>query len=447
MKKTIGAVCALLIFSCLLSACGGKELTEPDTAQTESLQTTPDPTATTEPGPDPDLGVVRTLELNWKRGYVASSTNVNATSVIMENAQLYSYTDLFTIPRAGTKITFRDTVESGSGGAGYASDNAYVFSVWQENGDGTWSLDGGAMQFPGVGFADSTISAITDRDRKILTYTYVTARDRETLRICYHSGERTGDRMTYPAVTAEYTGGVSSEALYREEFRDVFDWIESTKSAAYYPILEGKTINFIGDSYFAGNGQNKIYGWPSLLATKYGITHVNHGINGSTVCVTTDNKYPMVKRYGKLPANDPDIVIVEGGRNDRSQNKSGKGAEIGSNNTTDESTFKGALTAIIRGLREKYPNALILCVTPWCVDDGTTEYGTAMKEVCAFEGVPCFDATNQALCGVYMTSADFRKTYCMAENDVSHLNPEGMKLVMPAFEKFIAEKYTAFCGG
>ena len=81
------------------------------------------------------------------------------------------------------------------------------------------------------------------------------------------------------------------------------------------------------------------------------------------------------------------------------------------------------------------------------MNDGTTEYGTAMKEVCAFEGVPCFDATNQALCGVYMTSADFQKTYCMAENDVSHLNPEGMKLVMPAFEKFIAEKYTAFCGG
>lgn len=445
MKKTIGAICIMLTLSCLFSACNGAKTPEITTAgiTTEA----PTEAITEAPDPGPELGVVETLELEWKRGFVASAYNVNATSAIMDGATLYSYTGLFTIPYAGTKVTFQDTVVSGSGGAGYASDNAYVFSVWQENGDGTWSLDGTSMQFPGVGFADSVISSITDKDRKILTYTYVTARNNETLRICYYSGELSGDenKMTYPTVTAEYTGEKSSAELYREENRAIFEWIESTKANAYYSVLEGKTINFIGDSYFAGNGLNKNYVWPALLSVKYGISCVNHGVNGSTISVTSDNKNPMVKRYGKLPANDPDIVVVEGGRNDRSQNVAGKGAAIGENNTTDESTFKGALTAIIRGLKAKYPNAMILCVTAWRVNDGTTEYGTAMKEVCAFENVPCFDATNQAFCKVYMTDANFRKTYCMTETDVSHLNLEGMKLVMPVFEKFIAEEYAKFC--
>ena len=205
-----------------------------------------------------------------------------------------------------------------------------------------------------------------------------------------------------------------------------------------------KTINIIGDSYFAGNGLDKTYVWPSLLSLKYDMNLTNHGINGATICVTSDNKNPMVKRYQKLPDNDPDLVIVEGGRNDRNQNNAGKGAAIGENNTTDETTFKGALTAVIRGLREKYPNAMILCVTVWRVDDGTTEYGTAMKEVCAYEGVPCFDATNQEFCKVYMTSANFRSEFCMTSSDISHLNLAGMKRVMPIFEKFIAEEYAKY---
>ena len=452
--KLRSLLCFLLAALFLLASCGGAKDPTPDAAQTTAEpsvgeQTTEEPTETeTElPEPDKEPGVVKTLDLSWTRGYVASSTNTNATATLMDGGSLYSYTNVFTVPYAGTKITFTDTAASGSGGVGYASDNAYVFSFWKQNATGEWVLDGSMRQYPGVAYTDSAYSKIT-ADHE-LTYTYVTGKDQENIRICYHSGERKGDtNVPYPTVTMVYTGETSTEDAYielqRAAYADLFAWLDSTKNSAWFPQLEGKTINVIGDSYFAGNGLDKTYVWPSLLSLKYNMKLTNHGINGSTVCVTPDNKNPMVKRYQKLPDNDPDIVIVEGGRNDRSQNSAGKGAAIGENNTTDETTFKGALTSVLRGLRQKYPNAMIMCVTAWRVDDGTTAYGTAMKEVCAYEGVPCFDATNQEFCKVYMTSANFRAEFCMSANDVSHLNLEGMKRVMPIFEKFIAEEYAKF---
>ena len=233
-------------------------------------------------------------------------------------------------------------------------------------------------------------------------------------------------------VTTEETTEVTTEA--------------TTEAIVETPTLQGKRIFFLGDSYFAGykldNPDEE--SWPSLLSKKYDMNAYNYGVSGSTVCVTDDNKNPMVKRYTQMSARQPDIIVVEGGRNDRNQNNAGKGAEIGRDNTTDERTFKGALTTIIRGLRKKYPNALILCVTVWKVNDGTTEYGIAMKEVCEYEGVPCFDATNQKLSKVYMTDQAFREKYCVGPNDVSHLNKEGMKLVLPVFEKFISEEYAKF---
>jgi hypothetical protein len=43
-----------------------------------------------------------------------------------------------------------------------------------------------------------------------------------------------------------------------------------------------------------------------------------------------------------------------------------------------------------------------------------------------------------------MESADFRAAYCIGAGDISHLNIEGFKYVMPKFEKFIAEEYEKF---
>ena len=155
----------------------------------------------------------------------------------------------------------------------------------------------------------------------------------------------------------------------------------------------------------------------------------------------------MVNRLDSLPAKT-DIILFEGGANDR-----GAGVPLGEDiDSRDIYTYTGAVNYVIDKLQEKYPNALLICITPWKVDNADPEkgllsitaYAKRMIDICEHRGVVCFDATNQRVTGVFMNDEAFRMNYCWSKTDVHHLNPEGMKRVFPAFEKFIGEEYTKF---
>jgi hypothetical protein len=174
----------------------------------------------------------------------------------------------------------------------------------------------------------------------------------------------------------------------------------------------------------------------------------NYGMNGSTVSnyVTTNN--PMVVRYANMVDNNPDIVFIEGGRNDYNQK-----VPLGTLDSTDTKTMMGAARFLITKIKEKYPNAVIICMTCWEVGGSANSagnvcsaYGQALLDVCADMGIPCINAMDQKATGVYMTDATFRSKYCMKPTDISHLNADGMKLVLPYFEKFIADTYKAAKG-
>ena len=131
--------------------------------------------------------------------------------------------------------------------------------------------------------------------------------------------------------------------------------------------LNGLTINALGDSYFAGykldNPDRDV--WLSLMAKDYNMVLKNYGISGSTVSNYVTNKNPMCVRYANMSNNNADIVLVEGGRNDFSQN-----VPIGKAGSRDTKTFSGASVRIsdptgirftsefrkpyIDALREKY---------------------------------------------------------------------------------------------
>jgi hypothetical protein len=113
----------------------------------------------------------------------------------------------------------------------------------------------------------------------------------------------------------------------------------------------------------------------------------------------------------------------------------------------------GAARFLITKIKEKYPNAVIICMTCWEVGGSANSagnvcsaYGQALLDVCADMGIPCINAMDQKATGVYMTDASFRAKYCMKPTDISHLNADGMKLVLPYFEKFIADTYKAAKG-
>ena len=211
-------------------------------------------------------------------------------------------------------------------------------------------------------------------------------------------------------------------------------------SGVYYESLRGIRASFIGDSLFGGHGIGKENSWIALLADKYVMECNNYGSNGCTLSACEGGANPIVKRFDEILENDPQLIVVEGGRND--YNKAAALGEIGG----DITTFRGALSHTLLSLREKFPSAVIVCVTFWKVGTRenaiglpTSAYTDAMKEVAGELGFPCVDATDTEESRVNMTDPEFRKEFCYLPGDVCHLNCEGMKRVMPFFEKKLAE--------
>ena len=171
----------------------------------------------------------------------------------------------------------------------------------------------------------------------------------------------------------------------------------------------------------------------------------NYGIGGSTVSnYVTEGRNPMCDRYMKMSEKTTDIVLIEGGRNDFNHDVS-----IGEVDSYDTTTFCGALNVIIEGMKEKYPDAMIVCISNWNFPDskyGRTydDYSDGMEAVAAHQGVYYIAACDPAVSGVDMSSEIFRAKYCLRSSDVSHLNVTGMKNVMGYFEKILAEYYTDF---
>lgn len=382
------------------------------------------PTVEKETNTTPDNNKGTPVSTKWNSGYVGSSTNgYGYANKINPSEKNYSYTDVIKLEKKGTKITFTDTNN------GSSSANAYVISFWKQVG-GEWQLDLDKPNLPGGG------QYVITKEGSSTVYTYISSNDNEYVRFCFRSNGISNAPTIYISQTTEAgtTSGIMSEAEKLDK------WIEESKKTSFYECLKNKTFTVIGDSYLAGNGLDKSLVWPALLAKKYNMTYNNYGMNGSTMSnfVTTNN--PMVDRFSSMVNNNPDIVIIEGGRNDYN-----KSVPIGENGSTDTKTMKGATRALIEGVKQKYPNAIIICVTVWEVGGNANSagntcsaYGTALLEVCENMNIPCINAMDQQKTGVYMTSPSFREKYCMNANDISHLNADGMKLVFPYFEERIA---------
>ena len=216
-------------------------------------------------------------------------------------------------------------------------------------------------------------------------------------------------------------------------------------------ILLGITMYAMGDSYFGGSSLGKEGTWVNMLGEKYGMNYINYGIGGSTMSDYVTDKNPMVRRYTSMKKGDADIILLEGGRNDRT-----KEVPLGDFESRDSKTFMGSINIMLDGMLKTYPNALIILVTPWyhtgkvaATGLSNVDYANAMRDLAAYRNdkrIVCLYAADPNTIGVNMNDASFRKKYCIAENDVSHLNLDGMKYVMTYMEQFIAAEYAKFKG-
>lgn len=258
-----------------------------------------------------------------------------------------------------------------------------------------------------------------------------------------------------------YTGSGKAPALTYAKVKSIGDFENTSKAAEwvidnysnYYSLLEGLKMYAIGDSYFGGSGLGQHQTWVNLLGYKYDMTFHNYGIGGNQVALIKTNpdanSPSMCVRYTELPT-DGDIYFIEGGRNDRHHS-----VPFGDPTSTDITTYSGALNKIISYITENNPNAFIVLVTPWSHKSETgylgtnDDYANAMKKLAEHyktDRIVCLYAADTEWTGINMSDADCRTKYCLNPTDVSHLNANGMYMVEPKFEQFIAEKYAKYKG-
>ncbi len=387
------------------------------------------------------------IEVAWHMGRVASSKDKKNPDALVDGEEGFSYSDVIHIKKAGTEIRFTDDNGEGSADTAYAGKTEYVISHWVKEGE-NFVLEEPGDHYPGFGGrAEEVVTFEGDQ----VHYRYVSTFADEYIRLCYSSGqtaENTG-KMKFAKVYSEYvkkTGTLagSYDGATLKNLK-VARFLKTSKQEQYFEELSGITMYAMGDSYFGGSKTGIDYVWPNLLARKYEMNFINYGIGGSTISNREGQNYqPMTTRVGAMANGQPQIVLFEGGRNDFS-----KGVPLGADADNGLDTFCGAINYCLDRLQEKYPNALIIGVTVWAREEtrnGQTQadFGKAMMRLCAAKGVPCFNAMDVATTKVNMDDADFRAKYCQDQNDISHLNVDGMILVEPAFERFIAEKYREF---
>ncbi len=114
-------------------------------------------------------------KLEWYYGYVGSTSHSSSANKISNGSINYIYSDVFTVPKAGTTIYLYDDPSTD----GNASSNAAVFSHWKQAGS-NWVIDTSKPSIDGA----KAERVIVD---KYVIYTYTTTEDNENLRLCYRA--------------------------------------------------------------------------------------------------------------------------------------------------------------------------------------------------------------------------------------------------------------------
>ena len=131
--------------------------------------------------------------------------------------------------------------------------------------------------------------------------------------------------------------------------------------------LKGKKIVFLGDSITEGAGVADIAAnrFDNRIAAKYGATAVNYGIGGTRIA--HQHKASDVPRYDLCFCGraydldkDADAIVVFGGTNDYGHGD----ADFGSFADRTPATFCGAVRFLAAFLRENYPKAKVVFLTP-----------------------------------------------------------------------------------
>lgn len=239
----------------------------------------------------------------------------------------------------------------------------------------------------------------------------------------------------------QYSTGKTFRRMLKKDGTAYNTWHDISPTTASASILSGKKIVGIGDSLMRANTLSVSKSWLNLLSSKYGATVYNHGINGNSVAfqTTETGDKPMVTRIDDVHVAVPeaDYFVLIGGANDKRLN-----VPIGAIDSTDTSTFMGALNVLISKVREYYPMAHVVFMTnfdryPTLNSIGKTDidYVNAMIEVCRKRHVFCYD-------NYHNSGVDFSDNNFIAWADEGIYNGGSKNChFSPAANEWLATKY------
>lgn len=224
----------------------------------------------------------------------------------------------------------------------------------------------------------------------------------------------------------------------KQMFRDMLGFNDSK--------LKGIKWNVLGDSITSTNYSRP--NWWEIIQSKYGVVINNYAKSGTTLA-HDETKHAskgecMCERYVNM-SDDADLITIMGSTNDTA-------VPLGEWNSTDISTFYGALNVLITGLMEKYPNKTIAFFTPiqtaTCYKsnvpnasvelDKKTSSSTlsvqlraeAIKRKCKQYGLPCLDLFNSS-------GINGLKLNLYRDGDRLHPSEEGNAKMSVIIENFI----------
>lgn len=211
--------------------------------------------------------------------------------------------------------------------------------------------------------------------------------------------------------------------------------------------LKGKKINFLGDSITEGccaSGYDKSF--VELLRRSCGLAEArNYGIGGTRIArqrtPSAEAKYDrdFCSRVHEMDTGT-DIVLIFGGTNDHGHGD----APLGSAEDHTPDTFCGALNTLYHLLKERFPHAAIVILTPLhrsgenTPKDGSgavlSDYVTLIREAAARHGLPILDLFETSVIRAHIPEIAQRLT-----TDGLHPNDEGHAVLAREIAAFLEE--------
>ncbi len=157
----------------------------------------------------PLIATSEVKDLAWHDGYVGSQYHDSqAFNVTSPSNQVYDYSDVFTVPKAGTTVYFFDQDFTDHDGSKYASTSVMTVSHWKQQGSG-WVFDKTKEYLNGC----DVYNIFMTEDYRL--YSYTTTEDNENLRLCLryapmYAGE---DELIPPVYLVEPTDFATVTAL------------------------------------------------------------------------------------------------------------------------------------------------------------------------------------------------------------------------------------------